>query len=72
MADRIFGRRGWDFPVYWCPCGEKLALSGREVYIYYPVDIGRGKLKQPELAKEATVRNTNTIKKLSEISANHP
>lgn len=49
-----------------------MALSGREVYIYYPVDIGRGKLKQPELAKEATVRNTNTIKKLSEISANHP
>jgi uncharacterized protein (DUF1697 family) len=53
------------------PGGEEVVVSGREVYVHYPVDIGHSKLKLPKVAKEATARNINTITKLLEISEEH-
>ena len=45
---------------------EKVKAGKREVYVYYPNGMGRTKLKLPPSAKRGTVRNMNTITKLSE------
>jgi uncharacterized protein (DUF1697 family) len=48
------------------PGREKVEASGREIFIYYPDGMGRSKLKIP-LAKVATGRNLNTVKKMLEL-----
>ena len=50
------------------PGGEEVVVSGREVYVHYPVDIGHSKLKLPKEAQQATARNINTLAKLLEMS----
>ena len=47
--------------------GEELRVSEREVYIHYPSGMGSSKLKLPEQAREGTVRNINTIRKIIEL-----
>lgn len=49
------------------PGGEELEASGREVFVHYPVGLGRSKLKLP-FAKTATARNLNTVTKLLELA----
>ena len=48
------------------PDGEQVHLGAREIYIYYPIGMGRTKLKLPLLAS-ATVRNANTVAKLAAL-----
>ena len=43
---------------------EKVEISGREIYIYFPEGMGRAKLKFPKKMEMGTVRNINTIGKL--------
>ena len=47
---------------------EKLAVNGRELYVFYPDGMGRSRLVIASAA-EATARNLNTVAKLAEISA---
>jgi uncharacterized protein (DUF1697 family) len=51
------------------PAGEKVKLGEREIYVYYPIGMGRTKLKMP-LDAPTTVRNANTVAKLAALSAN--
>lgn len=53
------------------PGGEQVVVSGREVYVHYPVDIGRSKLKLPKEAKKGTARNINTLAKVLEMISEH-
>ncbi len=46
---------------------EQIVLGGREVYIHFPIGMGKSKLKFPKEVKEGTVRNINTVKKLVEL-----
>lgn len=46
------------------PGWEEVKISGREIYIHYPDGIGRSKLKLP-IEKQGTMRNINTISKLT-------
>lgn len=50
------------------PDGEQVHLGEREIYVYYPVGMGRSKLRIP-LKAPATVRNVNTVAKLLATSA---
>jgi uncharacterized protein (DUF1697 family) len=50
------------------PDGEQAAVSGREIFIFYPEGLGRSKLKLPAAAK-GTGRNINTVVKLAEMAA---
>jgi len=45
---------------------EEIVISRREIYIYYPLGMGRSKLKLP-LMQPGTVRNINTITKIAEL-----
>jgi len=47
--------------------GEEVKIGKREIYVYYPNGMGRSKLKLPKEAKEGTVRNINTVRKLIEL-----
>jgi len=47
--------------------GEEVKIGNREIYIHYPNGMGRSKLKLPKEAKEGTVRNINTVRKLIEL-----
>lgn len=46
------------------PGGERMVAHGRELYVHYPNGMGRSKLKLPA-AREGTMRNMNTVKKLA-------
>jgi uncharacterized protein (DUF1697 family) len=46
---------------------EEIVLGDREVYIHFPIGMGKSKLKFPKEAKNGTVRNINTVKKLAEL-----
>jgi uncharacterized protein (DUF1697 family) len=48
---------------------EQLRLGLREIYAYYPGNLGTSRLKIPA-AKEGTARNLNTVAKLAEMAAN--
>ena len=48
--------------------GDEVRLGKREVYIHYPNGMGQTKLKLPEEAAEGTVRNLNTVRKLTEMA----
>jgi uncharacterized protein (DUF1697 family) len=50
------------------PGKEEVVALGKEVFVYYPEGIGRSKLKLP-IMNEATARNLNTVKRLSEMAA---
>jgi uncharacterized protein (DUF1697 family) len=45
---------------------EEIILGECEVYIHFPIGMGKSKLKFPKEAKNGTVRNINTVKKLAE------
>jgi len=44
---------------------EEIIIGKREIYIHYPEGMGTSKLKFPKSAKNGTVRNINTVKKLA-------
>jgi uncharacterized protein (DUF1697 family) len=46
---------------------EEIVTGEREIYIHYPKGMGQSKLKFPKSAKDGTVRNINTVKKLAEL-----
>lgn len=46
---------------------EKIVLGTREVFVHYPSGMGRTKLRFPAMA-DGTVRNINTVAKLSEMA----
>ncbi|HEY3704021.1 MAG TPA: DUF1697 domain-containing protein [Terracidiphilus sp.] len=46
------------------PDGEQVQPGAREIYVYYPIGMGRSKLKLRALAA-ATVRNANTLARLA-------
>lgn len=48
--------------------GEELHLGQREIYVYYPMGMGKSKLRIPA-AKLGTSRNLNTVAKLVEMSS---
>lgn len=52
---------------------DRLATSGREVYLAYPNGIGRSKLDHTALERglgvRATIRNWNTVQKLAALAA---
>ena len=50
------------------PDGEEAVVSGREIYVHYPIGSGKSKLKLPVL-KAGTSRNINTVRKLVEMAA---
>lgn len=50
------------------PDGEEVRIDGREIYVHYPNESGRSKLKLPAL-RPGTARNLNTIRKLAEMAA---
>jgi uncharacterized protein (DUF1697 family) len=52
------------------PAGEQVRAGRREVYVYYPEGMGRSKLKLPLGGAAATVRNINTVAKLTEMAEN--
>jgi uncharacterized protein (DUF1697 family) len=47
---------------------EQLCLGDREIYVSYPVGMGRSKLKIPA-AKTGTARNMRTVAKLAEMAS---
>ena len=49
---------------------EKIILSKREMYIYYPDGMGKSKLKLPKMKEQGTARNINTITRLAEMGKN--
>ena len=46
---------------------EEIVAGKREIYIHFPNGMGKSKLKFPKSAKDGTVRNINTVKKLVEL-----
>jgi len=50
------------------PDGEEAVVSGREIYVHYPIGSGKSKLKLSAL-KAGTSRNINTVRKLVEMAA---
>jgi len=50
------------------PAGEQVHAGKREVYVYYPEGMGRSKLKLPLEGAAATVRNINTVAKLTALA----
>jgi len=46
---------------------EEIILGEREVYIHFAIGMGKSKLKFPKEAKNGTVRNINTVRKLVEL-----
>lgn len=50
------------------PGGERVAIHGREVFVYYPDGQGHSKLRLP-FAKDGTGRNRNTVVRLAELAA---
>ncbi len=46
---------------------EEVALGRREIYVHYPSDMGRSKLRIPA-AKAGTARNMNTVAKLAAMA----
>jgi len=50
------------------PAGEQVRAGRREVYVYYPEGMGRSKLKVPLDGAAATVRNINTVAKLTALA----
>ena len=50
------------------PGGERVVVTGREIFIHYPDGSGRSKLKLPLLAT-GTARNLNTVRKLAAMAA---
>ncbi len=48
--------------------GEQMALGSREIFIHYPIGMGRSRLRIPA-AKNGTARNMNTVAKLAEMAA---
>ncbi|MBS2040564.1 DUF1697 domain-containing protein [bacterium] len=48
------------------PDGEQLTVGKREVYVHYPLGLGRSRLKAPGL-QAGTGRNLNTLSKLLEL-----
>jgi uncharacterized protein (DUF1697 family) len=46
---------------------EEIVAGKREIYIHFPNGMGKSKLKFPKSAKDGTVRNINTVKKLAEL-----
>lgn len=50
------------------PAGEQVSPGRREVYVYYPEGMGRSKLKLPLDGAVATVRNINTVAKLTALT----
>lgn len=51
------------------PGGEEVRPGKRAVYIYYLDGMGRSKLKLPKALGVVTVRNINTVGKLTEMTA---
>jgi len=47
--------------------GEQARLGKREIYVHYPLGLGRSKLKLPA-AEVGTARNINTVAKLAELA----
>jgi uncharacterized protein (DUF1697 family) len=47
---------------------EEIRLGDREIFVHYPIGMGRSKLRIPA-AKTGTARNMNTIAKLAEMAA---
>ncbi|MET0554233.1 MAG: DUF1697 domain-containing protein [Vicinamibacteria bacterium] len=50
------------------PDGEVVIAAGREVYVHYVQGMGRSKLKLPKALGVLTVRNANTVAKLSAMA----
>jgi uncharacterized protein (DUF1697 family) len=50
------------------PDGEVVVAGGMEVYIHYVQGMGRSKLKLPKALGVLTVRNVNTVAKLSAMA----
>ena len=48
--------------------GERMSVGDREIFVCYPLGIGRSKLRIPA-ASRGTARNMNTVAKLAEIAA---
>ncbi|MGN6604293.1 MAG: DUF1697 domain-containing protein [Ginsengibacter sp.] len=46
---------------------EEIITGKREIYIHFQNGMGKSKLKFPKSAKDGTVRNINTVKKLAEL-----
>jgi uncharacterized protein (DUF1697 family) len=46
---------------------EEIVAGKREIYIHFPNGMGKSKLKFPKSAKDGTVRNINTVKKLADL-----
>ena len=46
---------------------EEIVAGNREIYIHYPNGMGQSKLKFPKSAKDGTVRNIHTVKKLAAL-----
>ena len=46
---------------------EELRLGGREIYVFYPGNMGESKLRIPA-AKAGTARNMNTVAKMAEMA----
>jgi uncharacterized protein (DUF1697 family) len=51
------------------PGGEQLHAGKREIYIYYPVGLGKSKLRLPAKLGALTARNINTVGKLAALAA---
>ncbi len=49
--------------------GEEVRLGKRELYIHYPIGMGRSRLRLPPLGGPCTARNLNTISKLVGMTA---
>jgi uncharacterized protein (DUF1697 family) len=47
---------------------EEMRLGRKEIYVHYPMGMGRSKLRIP-VAKAATARNMNTVAKLAEMAS---
>ncbi len=47
---------------------EELRLGAREIYVHYPDEIGRSKLRIPA-ARNGTARNMNTVARLAAMAA---
>lgn len=47
---------------------EELRLGTREIYVYYPDNMGEAKIRIPA-GKSGTARNMNTVAKLAEMAA---
>lgn len=50
------------------PAREEISGAGRQVYIHYPDGMGRSKLKLPAAMAGGTMRNINTLTKLTQLA----